>query len=298
MRKYLHQASEEWHAWRADGIGSSEVPCVLGKSPYMKPFELFEIKAGRRTPDFKENPAMRRGRELENIARLKFAAVYSLDNGVEEDFLPACYQDDIVPYMRSSLDGISRDEKHLIEIKYQGAENHRLAKECGTIRPHHMIQMQHQLLVSRAEFATFVSINDDAMITAVPVFQDVELQQIIIDKCSEFWRQVMLKRWSTEGTAKLPRTSPDPTAHLFEQYEAMGAEIAELEEQRELIKQKIVASGVKECGPWRVTEVERAGTVDWKKIQEKYSQAFISLGLVPDDYRKLSTKYPQIRRIN
>ena len=286
MRKYVEQSSLDWHLWRAEGIGSSEVPAVMGKSPYQKPFDLFEVKTKRRTREFNENPAMRRGRELEDVARKKFAAWYSITNNTEEPFAPACFQSDELPFMRSSVDGISADGRHLIEIKYQGAANHAAARS-GVVRLHHKIQIQHQLLVTGASLATYVSIGDDGSVIPAPVAVDLEMRQSIITECSKFWGYVQANKWPSES---------NDVGHLFEQFEQIAAEIKELEGQRDQLKEKIVNTGVRECGPWRVTEVERMGSVDWAALQKKYASTFSSAGIKPDEFRKPASKYAQIKR--
>ena len=55
------------HEARKSGLGSSDMPIVLGVSPWTRPEDLFEIKKGRR-PEPEESPAMKRGKVLEAVA--------------------------------------------------------------------------------------------------------------------------------------------------------------------------------------------------------------------------------------
>ena len=44
----LVQGSPEWHAHRSQSRNASETPVVLGMSPWMTPFQLWEIRTGRK----------------------------------------------------------------------------------------------------------------------------------------------------------------------------------------------------------------------------------------------------------
>ena len=45
----LVQGSPEWHAHRSQSRNASETPVVLGISPWMTPFQLWEVRTGRKT---------------------------------------------------------------------------------------------------------------------------------------------------------------------------------------------------------------------------------------------------------
>lgn len=47
---YFEAGSPEWHAARANGIGGSEIPAVIGISPYESAFSLWHRKAGNVPP--------------------------------------------------------------------------------------------------------------------------------------------------------------------------------------------------------------------------------------------------------
>ena len=45
------QGSPEWHAHRAKYRNASETPAVIGVSPWLTPYQLWELRTGRRQPD-------------------------------------------------------------------------------------------------------------------------------------------------------------------------------------------------------------------------------------------------------
>ena len=63
----LAQGSPEWHQHRKLHRNASETPAVLGVSPWLTPYQLWLQRTGRAEPQI--NPAMRRGSELEPLAR-------------------------------------------------------------------------------------------------------------------------------------------------------------------------------------------------------------------------------------
>lgn len=59
------KSREEWLEVRKSGIGSSEVPTILGLNPYDTPYQLWLRKTGQ-IPPTEENAAMKRGHWLED----------------------------------------------------------------------------------------------------------------------------------------------------------------------------------------------------------------------------------------
>ena len=53
----LNQRSPEWLQWRSQGITASDIPIILGLSPYKTPWQLWAEKVGRiNAPDISNNP--------------------------------------------------------------------------------------------------------------------------------------------------------------------------------------------------------------------------------------------------
>ena len=66
----LVQGSPEWHAHRAKYRNASETAIVMGESPWQTPYQLWELRTGRRQPEV--NAAMARGTALEPQARAAY----------------------------------------------------------------------------------------------------------------------------------------------------------------------------------------------------------------------------------
>jgi putative phage-type endonuclease len=153
LRINLAQGSAEWISWRSQGIGGSDIGSVVGINPYKDMLTLWREKTGLDKPaDLSENTRVARGHLLENEARLIAQ--------VELDFIftPETYQHDEHPQLRSSLDGISEDEKTIIEIKCPSKATHNEAKD-GEIKPYYLAQCHYNMFVSGADVCFYVSYN-------------------------------------------------------------------------------------------------------------------------------------------
>ena len=102
----LVQGSPEWHAHRSQSRNASETPVVLGMSPYMTPYQLWEVRTGRKTVEV--TLPMRHGKELEPAARRAYEALTGL---VMEPLVLA--EGDY----SASLDGITLDGALILEVK-------------------------------------------------------------------------------------------------------------------------------------------------------------------------------------
>ena len=146
----------EWTAWRRDGVGGSDIPTVLGKSPYPDATirRLALDKLGLITEPRLENYAMRRGHLLEPRARKLFA------ERLDVEVYVACVEHLERRHHRVSLDGWfrRRDEIHIIEIKCLDHEQHLLfgrvydkVEPVSALPLHLLLQCQWQLYVSGAD---------------------------------------------------------------------------------------------------------------------------------------------------
>jgi putative phage-type endonuclease len=136
----VKQNTPEWIRYRRTKIGSSDAPVIAGVSPWSTPFQLWEEKLGI-TPPKSSTVAMERGRELESLARLEFMRLTGLE------MQPMVMEHKEVPFVIASLDGIDFDQKHIVEIKCPGKDDHSLAMD-GIVPGKYIPQLQHQLFVT------------------------------------------------------------------------------------------------------------------------------------------------------
>jgi putative phage-type endonuclease len=199
----LNQAGPDWHRWRREGLGGSDVSALVDGT-YTSPDELLEIKLGLRT--VAENDAMRRGKRLEPEARAKYIEVSG------NEVVPMCAEHEEYPFMRASLDGLSSDGKLVLEIKCPGYWPHRRALK-GYVPSYYVAQVQHQLFVTGAERADYFSYRpDDEELresdrwALIEVFPDPDYQRRLLKAAQRFWDKLQRLR---EGSVLQPVLLPE-----------------------------------------------------------------------------------------
>lgn len=136
----LVEQTHAWWTWRQGGIGSSDAATILGLKP-AKSAERLLLEKQHPPKDSGRNFARAQGAALERAARALY--VKAIGFPVE----PTCVQSVLRPWQRASLDGLSANGEHAVEIKCGAANYHRA---CARQRPagHHVAQLQHILCVT------------------------------------------------------------------------------------------------------------------------------------------------------
>jgi len=175
----ISQDSPEWHKWRKTVLGGTDASIIMGVSPYCK-IDLLRLRKLGLAPEQEVNEYMRRGKNLEDIARKKFC------EGTGIFMEPACIESSEYPFLGCSLDGISPCGKYILEIKVNGEKNHKLAKK-GKIPKLYEIQCQKNILVSEAEKCYYFSYFSDDDAVCIEVLPDPIFKEEYLPKAEEFW---------------------------------------------------------------------------------------------------------------
>lgn len=183
----VEQGTSEWHRFRSEGVGGSEVATLLNANPYKDGTvdNLYKLKVGELSGKA-ENENMLRGKTWEPVVRDLYSDLFGW--AVE----PVCVIDDEFPFMRASLDGLRSDDKLLVEIKCPRLHGQSKVAVEG-VPPLYRAQVQYQLLVTQAEVAHFVSFCTE-MDESVPerliileVKPSKRIHDILRTRVAEFW---------------------------------------------------------------------------------------------------------------
>lgn len=192
----LDQKTEQWLKFRAQRIGASEAPIIMGDSPYSTPYQLLAQKRGL-VPRTASNFAIQRGNLFEPVAR----ALYELETGLE--LPPAILVHPRYNFIMASLDGYDQKQSAVCEIKIAGREVFEAAK-AGIVHKNYFAQVQHQLEVTGAKENHFFvcicdkvmgedRICDSALVIATRDEEYVETK--LLPKELEFYRHMIEGTW-------------------------------------------------------------------------------------------------------
>jgi putative phage-type endonuclease len=197
----LTQSTPEWHSYRAEGIGASEASIIMGSNPFKTIEELWKEKTYDGVFVNSElNEYMKNGVDLEEKARNEFMKATGLK--VE----PRCYIHPRYSHVRVSLDGITDDEKIILEIKCPGRIQIHQKVIKGTIPSYYIAQLQYQLLaIPQAEVCAYWSYMKSFGGFMLELRRDEKYQKELLRRVNKFWKCVVNK------------TSPNPKDYtLFE----------------------------------------------------------------------------------
>ncbi len=268
----------KWHEWRGKGIGSSDIPVILGVSPWKSYYQLWIEKTDQDTSVKKDNWAMARGRELEPQIRDWYNKTQNCMMVVENVTSTENER------WRCSLDGIDRKINKLIEIKAPNKDDHELARS-GELPKKYWPQVQWQLLVTGLPSADYVSYNEDYVV--INVIADQDYHTMLIEKATEFWQFV---ETNTSPPTDKEEINDKELELILDRYQetkkAISALEVTLEDYASKIKDK-VKSEKATCGRFSLSWISKKGSIDYSSIPQLEN---VNL----EAYRKSGTRYFKI----
>lgn len=268
------QGSSQWLEERKKFYNASETADVLGCG-FNTPNKLKRIKAGLETVFV--NKAMKQGNDLEPQVR-EWA-----EKELEMMFSPQVWENG---KFRASLDGLSFDQKTIIEIKVSDGTFQKVWDK--EIPKNYMLQIQHQMYCSPAEEAYLV------------VYSPTNDEYIISEKISfdhEGWEKIQTA-WAEFDAMPVPEEEYieiDDARYedLDEDYVNLKNQIDELNGQLKEVKaeMELIANGRNIKAKYtKLGYSTKKGSVDYKKILKENE-----IKVDEDSYRKLSTTFASIR---
>lgn len=281
VRISFAQSGSEWLRWRRSGIGGSDAPVIMGVSPWMTPVELWRAKLGME-PEVELNDAMRRGLEMEPVAR----AFYEAHTGMVVQ--PAFLIHPEHEWLHGSLDGLSFDGDLAIEIKCPGRSVHEEARE-GHVPGRYWPQIQHYLMLSGASVLHYWSF-DGAEGALIPVEPDKAYHEELFEKERAFWRCV-IERKPPEPVVYQGRVDYNDaeTLALAADYLRLAGEADRVQRELEQVRTKLTsvcAGAINGVGPLTILRCRGRTTIDQAALERD--------GIDPGHYRKHGADYWKI----
>ena len=149
VNDHLDQGTRDWLDWRRGVIGASEAGTIMGENPWSSAEYLMKEKLGL-VPEFTGNDATREGQRLEPEARKKVAKHH------KASLRATIVQDGELPFLAASLDGITRDNEAVYEIKC-GQKGYERTERTRRPPDYNRAQLQHILMITGMDFMHFAA---------------------------------------------------------------------------------------------------------------------------------------------
>ena len=180
-------SKEQWLRYRKQGIGGSDVSCLLGINQWKSEIELWLDKTNQTNAPVEENEAIQWGTIMEPIIRNHFAEV----TGKAVVELKAMLQHPEHPFMLADVDGVTVDDSGnlaILEIK-TASEFKRSDWEEG-VPAYYQTQVQHYLCVTGIQKAYVAVLIGGNSFRIFEVDADAEIQDMLIAVEKNFWNKV------------------------------------------------------------------------------------------------------------
>lgn len=199
-----------WHAFRALGVGGSDMSTILGLNPYSTPYDLWLEKTNRQQPeDISGKWAIIKGNALEVELRRRFRQLhpeYQVIDGTDISLVSKQH-----PLMHASLDGFIYDPESdsfgVLEIKTANANRGRTDwhDETGElIAPdYYLAQVTHYMAVTGFAWGVFYADIGESEPVEVQFERDEDDIHAVIKAAEDFWGFV------TRGLPLGPESGPD-----------------------------------------------------------------------------------------
>ncbi|CAL7960105.1 hypothetical protein GAMM_130026 [Gammaproteobacteria bacterium] len=226
---------------RTKGLGGSDIPVLLGISPFRTAFNLYQEKIGEK--DFEEELSLERrrlletGTVLEDFVIRQFKKEHEVQVSRRQDRLVSANHD----FLWATIDGMC--ENNVIEVKTTASYNPHWKNKV----PIYVLAQSayYANLANAAGFKIIVFFRDTCAMRVYDFARDGDLEKQIIDSAVKFWDAVK------------NRIPPEPTS-----YKELQKRFAEIVEDKKIIaseadiqkltRMKILQAEIKE----RETEYE------------------------------------------
>lgn len=209
----------EWLLWRHAGIGSSDVPAIMGVSRFKTRNQLLlEKSTGYGGEDSSNSFIKNKGNQIEKHVR-EF-----LEKDRNQSLQPFSCTHPTFTFMRASLDGGTADREIITEIKLLSTQNPAKintqtdgyikwlsVKEKGIVPKDYYPQIQHQLFVTGAKMCLFAGYKEikgeyfanNSKLAVVEVLPDKEYIKRMAEEEFKFWFEVEQLRKDTKYVDEL-----------------------------------------------------------------------------------------------
>ena len=253
---------QEWHAWRAQGIGASDAAVVLKQFPFGKtPHMLWEEKVMGTVQA--SNKAMDHGNRHEERALLWAQKQLGVELVTQQRATHPS-----MPWMRATLDAVNDEKRILIEAKCPyNLENHYKVKASGKAPDIYFPQLQHQMKVKEWDNGIFFSYNweneDDSILIEVKI--DPDYVDNLVREEYAFFQYVVDRVPPPLTDLDYKKRGPDWIATAQQRIDIRNA-MKDLKKKDEELQKRLIELSEEtssEGGGFRFTKYVSKGSIDY-----------------------------------
>jgi len=178
----LVQDSQEWKKWRHNGITATDAPIIMGENPWKNTTDLLQKKINSPKDEF-INDAMRRGMELEPIARKLYNEKYN------KNVKPVCLQSNTHDWLKASLDGLEIAGNSVVEIKC-GESVYKSVSNYNKVPDYYYGQLQHVLAITGFPYIDFFCYLPDRTALLLKIEKNSSYISKLIEEEYKFWKKI------------------------------------------------------------------------------------------------------------
>lgn len=211
---------------RRSGLGGSDIPVVMGMSPFKSRYDLWLDKMGFGEEVF-ESPAMRRGTAMEPV----IADLYYADTGRKvRRRNEMIFHPEAPMYADIDREIVGCDKgPGVLEIKCPGLNTFNRCKLEGII-PYYYLQLQHYLACLGWSWGSIAVFSAERWELLVLDFdRDEEVIARLEEEASAFWKSVLDAEAPDENVDRVPLPTDGVVVELASEYERVAERIVQNE---------------------------------------------------------------------
>lgn len=261
-------------------IGASDMPIIMGDSPYMTPYELWLDKTNKTPLEQTTNFAIERGNRWEDRVR----QLFEKKSGME--FYAKNFTHPENPIHSASLDGYNAQYKEGLEIKVTSRE---VLKEvaAGRVPEKYKAQVQWQIYVADLKknnfFAAFVDKNEKGVEEIIEtsltvVYRDNDYIEKLINAADAFWTFVesntappLTDKDSKELKGHAARKDFAELKRVKQKLDDVKQTMRELESVYKFLQNECIKHmdhAIVTCEGVKLQKIVRKGSIDYKEMSE------------------------------
>lgn len=288
------QGSPAWKALRSTKVTASDLPIILGKSPYCTPLLLWQRKVGF-APEQETLPHMRRGTDLEPLVR----DMVNRDMGT--NFQPCVVKSQESDWAIASLDGFDDSTGEILEIKCGSKASHEEAAS-GKVPEKYMAQLQWQMFCSGSITCYYVSYYDGEYVMIKVPYEECFIRHGVIHAARDFYKCILEMREPASSEKDIEKdlvVIDDPEfLEIIPEWKQANKMRTFYEEQEKSLKDRLVEftdDGDCTGGGITLKRVQRSGSIDWDKLWKEVRAEYPCVDTFnPEEYRKKQIGYWKI----